>query len=198
VALAALAGLHGLVEAFDLPRPRAAERVERAGLDEALHHPAVDEPEIDPGAKVAEGSEAPRLAPGLDDGLNGRAADVLDGRKAEGDHLAHHGEARPGDIDVGGLDAQPHAPALLYVLDDLVRLLHLGREQCGHELDGMVGLEERGLVGDEPVAGRVRLVESAAGDLLDEVPDPFGLAPVDLVGAAAHGELPLPRGPEVA
>src|SRR3970282_2378549 len=107
VALAALAGLHGLVEAFDPPRPRAAERVERAGLDEALHHPTVDDPEIDPGAKVAEGREAPRFAPRLDDGFDGRAADVLDGRQAEGDQLAPHGEARPGDIDVGGLDARP-------------------------------------------------------------------------------------------
>jgi hypothetical protein len=105
------------------------------------------------------------------------------------DRVAARVELRAGGIDVGRLDAEPHRAALLHVLDDLVCLVHFRREQRGHELDGIVGLEIRGLVRDVRVARGVGLVEPVARELLDQVPDPLALASIDLVGLAAGDEL---------
>ena len=44
-----------------------------------------------------------------------------------------------------------------------------------HELRRVMGLEPGGLVGDEPVAGRVGLVKAVAGEWLNKLPDLLGL-----------------------
>src|SRR5215831_2368050 len=57
IALAPLSRFHSLIEPGEEPGPGAAERVERAGFDEALHDAPVDEPKVHAYAEVAEGPE---------------------------------------------------------------------------------------------------------------------------------------------
>ena len=48
-------------------------------------------------------------------------------------------------------------------------------EERGHELDGIVGLEPRGVIGEQRVGGGVGLVEAVSGELLHQVEDFAGL-----------------------
>ena len=164
VPLAPLPDLHGLVESREEPCARLPERVEGAGFDQALHHTSIDEAEIDTPAEVGQAREGSRLAR-LDDRVDGGGAHVLDGGEAEVNGLAEHGEACARDAHGGRLHPESHAAALFHVLNDLVGLLHFGGEQSSHELDGIVRLEIGGLVGDEAVTRRVRVVHGhAIGD----------------------------------
>ena len=165
VALPALAGFHGLIERGQERGPRDLDRIEGPGLDQALDHPPVDETQVRPRAEVREGHERAALLAGADDGLDGGAADILDGPQPEVDRVAADGELRAADVDVGRLHAQAHRAALLHVLDDLVGLVHFRGEQRRHELDGVVGLEVGRLVGHHGVARGVRVVDrDAIGD----------------------------------
>ena len=65
-------------------------------------------------------------------------------------------------------------------------------EQCGHELDGIVGLEPRGVIREQSVGGGVRLVEAVSGELLHEVEDlSGGLFLVLVLGGAGHETVAL-------
>src|SRR5262245_11143392 len=57
IALAPLPGFHGLVEAGEEAGAAEAQGVEGARLDEALHHPAIDQAQIDTRAEVSEGGD---------------------------------------------------------------------------------------------------------------------------------------------
>src|SRR5439155_9148532 len=57
VALVLLSRLHGAVQGREQRGPPRVERVERAALDEALHHPAVYRAQVDALAEVEEGAE---------------------------------------------------------------------------------------------------------------------------------------------
>ena len=136
-----------------------AERVERPGLDEALHHPTVHEAQVDARAEILERAEGALRAPGRQDRLHRGLADVLDRRQAETDRVAGHGELHGRHVHVWRLDADPHRPTLFDVLHDLVGVAHFRSQQRRHELDRIVRLEVRGLVGDEPVRRGVRVVD---------------------------------------
>ena len=70
----------------------------------------------------------------------------------------------------------------------LVRVRRLARDERGHELDGVVGLEPGGLDGEEAVRGGVRLVEAVRRELLHEVEDAVRDLLVDAAGARAVEE----------
>jgi hypothetical protein len=89
---------------------------------------------------------------------------------------------------------------------DLVGVAELGAEHGRHELHRVVRLQERSLVAEERVGGRVRLVEAVARELVQDVEDRVGGLLVDAVERLRPGdELPallghgdrvlLPHGP---
>ena len=177
LALLALAGFEREIALGQQVRAGEPERVERAGLDQALDHAPVDQAQVDAHAEVLQRREGPVLRARLEDRLHRRLAHVLDGGQAEADRVAGHAEAHLRAVDVGRLHADAHRPAFLDVLHDLVGVAHFRGQQGGHELDRIVGLEVGGLVGDQPVGRGVRVVD---GDAVgDEV---GGARDLDVVG----------------
>ena len=198
VTLLALAALECRVGGGEEMRTREAERVEGACLDETLHHTPVDEPEVDPRAEVLQRLERPLAATRLQDRLHRGLADVLDRGQAEANRVAGDAELHGRHVHVGRHDLDPHRPTLFDVLHDLVGVPHFGGQQRGHELDGIVRLEVRGLVRDEPVGRGVRFVESVARELLHQLPDALGLRGGGVALAAARDELLALLGHELA
>ena len=76
-------------------------------------------------------------------------ADVAHGAEAEADVVADGGEVADRLVDVGRQHLDAHAAALVEVHRELVLGVADAREQCGHVLGGIVGLEVGGPVGDE-------------------------------------------------
>ena len=80
----------------------------------------------------------------------------------------------------GRPDLDPEAAALDDGRGDLLRVVAERRQHRRHVLDRVVGLEVRGLVRDQAVAGRVRLVEPVALERLERLEhgvDDLGLDP---------------------
>ena len=158
-------------------RALPAQRVEGAGLDQALHDLAVEDLGVVLEEEVEGRLEAAGPLPGRDELLDGRLADALDRGQAEADVAALDREAEVARVDVGRQDLDAHLVALADVLDDLGRRPALGfrGQQGGHEVDRVVGLEVGRLVGQEGVGGAVGLVEAVLGELLDLLEDLVGL-----------------------
>ena len=177
LALLALAGFEREIALGQQVRAGQPERVERAGLDQALDHAPVDQAQVDAHAEVLQRRERAVLGARLEDRLHRGLADVLDGGQAEPDRVAGHAEAHLRGVDVGRLHADAHRPAFLDVLHDLVGVAHFRRQQGRHELDRVVGLEVGGLIRDEPVGRGVRVVHGdAVGDEVGRARD------LDVVG----------------
>src|SRR5204862_549751 len=62
-------------------------------------------------------------------------------------------------------------------------------EERGHVVVGEIGLQVRGLRGDDGVAGAVALVEAVAGELEDELEEVLGLALAEALLLRALDEL---------
>src|SRR5205823_14555923 len=70
-----------------------------------------------------------------------------------------------GIVHVGRQHGDAVGPRLGDVGDHLVGVVLLGGEQRGHELDGVVRLQPRGLVGDQAVSGGMGIVnDESVGD----------------------------------
>ena len=148
-----------------------AERVQRADPGERLEDLAVREAEVDPRAEVGQRSERAALRPGRDDRLDRALADVLDRQQPEPDRLALDRELDAGAVDVGRQDLDPHPAALGDRGGDLLLVRAEGRQHARHVLDRVVRLEIRRLVGDQPVARRVGLVEPVPLERLERGED---------------------------
>ncbi len=72
-------------------------------------------------------------------------------------------------VDVRRADLDPEAPALDDGRGDLLRVVAERRQHRRHVLDRVVRLEVRRLVGDQPVAGRMGLVEPVALERLERL-----------------------------
>ena len=129
-------------------------------------------------------------------------ADVADRRQAErdrpraaegqGDAVGHlvgpqGGEVGDRAVDVRGEHLDAHRPGVGEVDRRLVEVALHAREQAGEVLDRVVRLEVRGLVGDEPVAEGVALVERVVGERLDDV-EQLVAEPAAVAGALAAGD----------
>ncbi len=140
-----------------------AERVQRTGLDERLDYARVHDAEVDFLAELPEALEtAADFIAGLDDGFDGVAADVLYRGQTEADGISMGGELCAGNLHVGRLDCDAHLLTLADVLDDVLGLRGFGRQQRGHELDRIVGLEIGRVVCHERIGCGVRFVESVS------------------------------------
>ena len=110
----------------------------------------------------------------------------------------HHGEVRIGKVDVGRTHLHAHvrtrvggirehrATAFVQVDGPVLHLLRLALEgeHRRHEVVGEPGLQVRGLVGHDGVAGGVALVEAVARELHDQVEE---LARAPRIHAARSG-----------
>src|ERR1700716_3061227 len=90
-----------------------------------------------------------------DDVLHEPLAHVADGREAEADGTVADGEIALRFVHVGHQHGDPELPALVEVDRGLVLVALDAREEGREVLDGMVGLQVRGLVRDESVPDRV-------------------------------------------
>ena len=104
------------------------------------------------------------------DRLDGREADALHGVEAEADLAVDDHELVVGLVDVRRQDLDPHLLGLRDEERDLVLRVHHRGDQRGHVLGRVVGLQPGGAVGDQRVAGGVRLVERVVGRLLVRLP----------------------------
>ena len=146
-----------------------AERVQRADLRERLEDFPVDEPEVDPGTEVGEGLERPVLLARGDDRFDRALTDVLHREQPEPDGRTLDGELNVALVDVGRQDLDPHSAALRDRSGDLLLVRAEGGQDRGHVLDRVVRLQIGGLVRDQPVAGRVRLVEPVPLERLERL-----------------------------
>ena len=106
-----------------------------------------------------------------DDRFDGALADVLDRQQAEPDGVALDGELEVALVDVGRQDVDPHPAALGDGRRDLLLVRAEGGQHRGHVVDRVVRLHVRGLVGDQPVARGVGLVEAVALERLEGLED---------------------------
>ncbi len=111
------------------------------------------------------------LGPRGDDGFDRALADVLDRQQPEPDRVALDGELEARLVDVRHPDFDPQAATFGDRRGDLLRVVADGREDARHVLDRVVRLQVRRLVGDEPVARGVGLVEAVALEGLEGVED---------------------------
>ncbi len=125
--------------------------------------------------EVVEAQERALPFPRLDDHLHGLEPHAFDRAQPKID-LSKGGDPKfeMPFVDVRGQDLDSHPAAVLDVLDkELVALgaIHLRAEDGGHELGRIMGLEKRGLIGDQCVGGTVRFIEAVAAEELDQVED---------------------------
>ena len=168
VACRGLAGVDRVIEA-EQDLGGMTELVERPDLGERLEDLAVDEPEVDPRAQVGERLERAALGPRRHDRLDRALADVFHRQQPESDRRPLDRELDIRSVDIGQLDLDVHPAALGDRRSDLLLVRAEGRQDRGHVLDGVVGLEVRRLVGDQPVARGVGLVEPVALEWLERL-----------------------------
>ena len=150
---------------------RIARLVEGSGLDEGLDHPSVRLRRIDALAEVVQVLERAVRGALRHDCLGWSLAHAPDAGKAEDDALVSSREVLSGLVDVRRKDLGAVMVAGRDVVDDLVGLAHVGREDRGHVLLREVGLQPCGLHDQNRVSGGVRLVERVRRELEDVVPD---------------------------
>ena len=96
-------------------------------------------------------------------------------------------------VDVGREHLDPHLVARVDVERHAILRVHHARDQRRHVLARVVRLEPGGAVGDQRVAGGVRLVEGVVLRRLHVLPELVGDPGRDAVRGAAVEELPLER-----
>ena len=146
------------------PRPQIArshrrvrrDRIECAGLHQALEHTLVHEPQIELFAERRQRANAALLFSHGQQGLDRAFADVLDGSQAEPDApLWLHGEAQLALVDIRRQHRDAAVAALAEVQRELVGILRLDRQQRRGEMPRIVRLEVRRLIREKRVRRRV-------------------------------------------
>ena len=171
VALGVDERVDGLVVHRDQPAARLAERVERAGLDQRLDGALVADHRVDLAQEVVEVGEAALLLARGDDRRRRRCAPTLrTAARPKRMSAPTRGEVGVGLVDVGRQHLDAHPAALVEVDRRLVLVVADAGEQRGHVLGRVVRLEVGRPVGDQAVAGGVRLVEGVVGERDQDVP----------------------------
>ena len=190
--------LDDLLEHREQATPRVAERVERTRFDERLDGALVERAQIDAVAEVVEVAER-AVGAGQLDLLRHTVAHVAHGREPEEDRalalvatparVELHREIGLARVHAGVTHRDVEQPAFVDVDRGLVEVRLHRREQRREVLHGVVRLQVRGLVGDESVTDRVRLVERVVGERLDRVEITLGEIRGVAVGDATVDEL---------
>ena len=117
--------------------------------------------------KIGERAEG-ALAALLEDGPGRRLADPLDGGQAEADRRPGRGELLPRLVDVRRQHEDAAFQAVPDDFHDPVGGADLGRQRRREEVDRVVRLQIRRLVGQQRVGHGVRLVEPVPAERLDQ------------------------------
>ena len=120
--------------------------------------------------KSAKSVKRPCSRRAADDRVDDVDADVADRGQPEADVGADRGEVGLGLVDVRRQHLDLHPAALVEVDRHLVLVVLDGREERGHVLGRVVGLEVGGPVGHQAVRRGVRLVEGVVGERQQDVP----------------------------
>ena len=148
-----------------------AERVERAALDEALERAFVQLRPAHALQKVGKAFKRPVRFPFLRNVEEQLVADVFDRLEAKADFPVLDGKAIVAFVHVRRKKPNPPRRTVCDILDRFGGIAHHGAEQRGHIFRRVKPLQVRGLVCDDGVGRRVRLVERIAGKVHDLVKD---------------------------
>ena len=129
------------------------------------------------------------LAARGDDRLDRLRADAFERGQRVVDGVAVDIELDAGAVDAGRLDLDAEPLGLGAKLRQLVGVAHVERHRGGQELDRIIRLHVRGLVGDQRVGRGVALVEAVFGEALQQVEDRVGLGAVDAALGRALDEV---------
>src|SRR5216117_893102 len=129
------------------------------------------------------GDAAAQLRTRGEDRIDGALAEPFDRREAEPDaRAALDGEIQLALVDVRRQYRNAALARLGEIHRELVGVLRLDREERRGKVPRIVRLEIRGLIGEERVRGRVRLVESVPREELDQLEELDRFPLVDAVG----------------
>ena len=145
-------------------------RVESAGADEGLDRTLVAHHLGHLVQEVLERGKPSLLSTGFHDGVDDRAAHVLDGVQAEANRLAVRRKVTHRRVHVRGQDRDVHVATLRQVQGSTILVVLRRGQQGRHVLRRIVRLQERRPVGDEAIGRRVCLVEGVSGEGNDDVP----------------------------
>src|SRR5208337_5315475 len=130
----------------------AAERIHGTAFDERFQYTLVEQAQVDVFAEFVDGFELAEFLASGDDRFDRVAADIFHCGKAEADRFSMRREVRVGDVDVRSFDGNSHLAAFVDVLHDVVGAAGDGSQQSGHELDGIVRLQVRGVISEQSVS----------------------------------------------
>ena len=148
----ALYGLHMAVAVV-------AQMIECAGLDEALHCPAVQFIAMHPLAEIVKAGVRLILPP-LHHILDQVAAHIFDRIQAKADLTASiRRKAAVGNIHIRRQHLDAKAGTLAGIFNDLIRVIQHTGQQSRHELTGIMALEVGRLECHIGIAGRMALIE---------------------------------------
>ena len=173
-ALAALRLFHGPVNHREHLRSPRSEGIHRARFDQAFENALVQEARVDVIAELVDRGEAPEFRARIENSLDRVFADILDGAESEANGFANRSEIEIARIDIGRKDRDAHAARFVDVLHDFFGVARFRGEQRGHELDGIMRFQIRGLVGQQRVGAGVRFVEAVPGEFRHQVENLFG------------------------
>ena len=186
--LGAQHGVHRVGVDQEQPLARVVQRVEGAGLDQRLGDLLVAGRDVDLVEVVGEVGVFALAGPGGDQRAHHVGADVADGAEAEAYVGTDRGEVQLRFVDVRRQHRDAELAAVRQIHRGLVLVVTHRREQAGHVLTGIVGLEVGRPVRHQPVPRRVRLVERVVGERKDGVPQRLHRAGREAVGPHSLGE----------
>ena len=184
------------VEGGQHAEPRRAGGVERAALHERLERALVEHLRIDALGERPDRLERPALGADSNDRVRGGLPHVLHRVQPEVDDAADDREVLLRRAHVGRQHVDAHLAARVHVERHAVLRVHHRRDERGHVLLRMVRLQPRRAVGDERVAGGVRLVEGVVLRGLHVLPQLLRDGGGNVVLRAPLEELILERGHE--
>ena len=174
------------------PGPPGLEAVKRPCLDEGFQDLAVHLAQVDPLQDVPETLEAGG-APGFQDVVNRPHPHIFHPGQAVPNLAVFHGEIPIAVVDVRGQKLDALVPGLHDVLGQSGGIVDFAVEHRGQKLQGIMGLEIRGLIGHQGIGGAVGFVEAVARKFFDEG-EKLGRSGLGHRVGLGPGDKPVPLG----
>ena len=160
-----------------------AQSVERTRLYQRLEHLFIGRAKVNILAEIIKALELLTLVPRCDYLLHRLTADALNGRKTESNHFLllitvtfiQRRKINPALIYIRRQNLNPHPAALTDIINDLIRITHLVRQQRRHKLDRPVRLHIRRLIRNKRIPRRVTLIETVPRKPLNQLEYLLGL-----------------------
>ena len=120
-----------------------------------------------------------RVAARRNNALDRLAADAAQSRERIEDRIVGDFEFHRRTVDRWRLDLDAEPLGLGAEFGELVGIAHVERHRRGEELDRIIRLHIGGLIGEQRIGRRVRLVESVFGEFCAGIEDGFGIGAPD-------------------